>query len=71
MRLGADLEGVAFDSKLRLDIHKRLVQRARAASAHLPNGRGTRCLGVWDGRASDTDLQGPRHRSRFLEAAAH
>ena len=60
MRLGADLEGVALGWQLRLDIQKCLVQRARAASAHPPNGHGARRLSVWDGRAGGSDLQGPR-----------
>ena len=38
VRLGAVLDGVALSSQLRLDIQKHLVQRARAASSHPPNG---------------------------------
>ena len=38
MRLGAGLDGVALGSQLCLDVQKRLVQRACAASSHTPIG---------------------------------
>ena len=58
MRLGAVMDGVALGSQFRVNVQKCLVQRACAASSHPPNGRDTRCLSIWDGRAGGTGLQG-------------
>ena len=51
--LGAVLVGVALSLKLRLDVHKRLVQRPCAASSHPPNGLADLAVPVSRGRGTE------------------